>query len=299
MPSRRLGLSLGVDLLTAKTCSLDCLYCELGPTTNQTLERGRFRDLSQVLEQVARRLGQLSAPPDFITLAGSGEPCLSLDLGRALARMRDMSFARLAVLSNATLLGDDRVRAELGLADVVVPSLDAVSQAVFERLNRPAPGLKSADMVAGLLKLRQEMPGEMWLEILLVEGFNDSPEELALLVKAAEAIGPHKVQLGTVERPPAAPGVRALSAGRLEEIAAGFTVPVEVIPPPAGRAPAGSGALARQVVEMTRRRPCTGWDVAAMAGLSKKEADRLIAELLAAGRLKIERFKDRTFYRGV
>ncbi|MBI4797234.1 MAG: radical SAM protein [Desulfarculus sp.] len=299
VPSRRLGLSLGVDLLWPKTCTLDCLYCELGLTTRLTRERGRFRDAGQVLAQVEGRLAELASPPDFITLAGSGEPSLHLDLGLVLSRLRDLSPARLAVLTNATLVGDAQVRDELCLADLLVPSLDAVSPEVFRRLNRPVPGLKVDDMIEGLKALRRQFSGQMWLEILLVAGINDSPRELDRLMAAVRAIAPDKVQINTVVRPPAVAGIRPVEHGRLKEIAAGFPVPAEVIAPPRGQALGGRGALADQVVEMTRRRPCTRGDIAAMGGLNPQEAQRLLEDLLSQGRLRAEPYGEEVFYRGL
>lgn len=299
VPSRRLGLSLGVDLLWPKTCTLDCLYCELGLTTRLTRERGRFRGAGAVLAQVEGRLAELASPPDFITLAGSGEPTLHLDLGLVLRRLRQMSPARLAVLTNSTLVGDPQVREELCLADVIVPSLDAVSQAVFRRLNRPAPGLDVQEIVEGLKALRRQFSGQMWLEVLLVEGINDSPQELAGLMAAARAIAPDKVQINTVVRPPAVAGIRPVEHGRLKEIAQAFPVPAEVIAPPRGQALGDRGALAEQVVEMTRRRPCTQADIAAMSALGLPETQRLLEDLLAQGRLRAEPYGDEVFYRGL
>jgi wyosine [tRNA(Phe)-imidazoG37] synthetase (radical SAM superfamily) len=299
VPSRRLGLSLGVDLLWPKTCSLDCLYCELGTTTRLTAGRGRFRDAQAVLAQVEDRLAQLDSPPDFITLAGSGEPSLHLDLGLVLGRLRQMSPARLAVLTNATLVDDAQVREELCLADLLVPSLDAVSPQVFRRLNRPAQGLDPAAMIEGLVALRRRFSGQMWLEILLVEGLNDTPRELEALMAAAARIAPDKVQLNTVVRPPAVGGTRPVDDERLAAIAAGFPLPTEVIAPPRGQAQGDRGALAEQVVEMTRRRPCTRADIEAMSALGPQETQRLLDELLDQGRLRREPFGARLFYRGV
>lgn len=299
VPSRRLGLSLGVDLLWPKTCTLDCLYCELGLTTRLTRERGRFRDAGQVLAEVEARLAELASPPDFITLAGSGEPTLHLNLGLVLSRLRELSPARLAVLTNSTLVGDAQVREDLCLADVIVPSLDAVSPAVFRRLNRPAPGLEIGAIIEGLVALRRQFSGQMWLEILLVAGINDTPREIAGLMAAAKEISPDKVQLNTVVRPPAVAGIRPVEHGRLAEIAQTFPVPAEVVAPPRGQALGDRGALAEQVVEMTRRRPCTRADIAAMGGLSPQDAQRLLEGLLAQGRLRAEPFGDEVFYRGL
>lgn len=299
VPSRRLGMSLGLDLVLPKTCSLDCVYCELGPTTNLTTRRAVYRDPEAILAELTQRLGELESPPDFITLAGSGEPTLHSELGAILRRVRDLTPARRAVLTNATLVGDPRVRAALCEADLLVPSLDAASESVFRRVNRPARGLTAAAMQAGLIALRREFVGEMWLEILLVEGYNDSDQELELLMAAARKIAPDRVQLNTVVRPPTLSEAKPLSDARLADIAAAFPVPAEVIAPPRARGGADHGALERQVVEMTRRRPCTLADLIAMTGLSPDQARGLVDDLLARSLLQIEPFGDLTYYRGV
>jgi wyosine [tRNA(Phe)-imidazoG37] synthetase (radical SAM superfamily) len=299
VPSRRLGLSLGVDLLRPKTCTLDCVYCELGPTSKKTIQRGRFRDARAVLAEVEQRLAELEYPPDYITLAGSGEPTLHQDLGLVLGELKKLSAAKLAVLTNGTLCPDPAVRADLALADVLVPSLDAVSQPVFEKVNRPAVGLAISAIIKGLEQLRDEFSGQLWLEVLLVEGINDSPQEIQGIVAAAGRIRPDKVQLNTVIRPPAYPGARALSHERLSEIAGLFKSPAEVIAPPQGRAGADRGSRERQVVEMTRRRPLTLEDVAAAFGLELEQARELLDGLTARGMMKEERFGDRIFFRGV
>ena len=299
VPSRRLGMSLGLDLLWPKTCSLDCVYCELGPTTRLTAQRGAQRDPDRLLAELAQRLIELEAPPDHVTLAGSGEPSLHADLGLILDRIKDLTPARRAVLTNATLVGDPRVRAELVRADLLVPSLDAVSEAAFRRVNRPAQGLTAAAMVAGLIALRREFAGEIWLEILLVAGCNDDDREIERLMAAARRIAPDRVQLNTVVRPPTLGTARAVDDRRLAAIAAAFPVPAEVIAPPQVRGGADHGALASQVVEMTRRRPCTLADLAAMTGLGTEQARAMVEGLLARGRLRVEPFGEQTYYRGV
>lgn len=299
VPSRRLGMSLGVDLLVPKTCSLDCVYCELGPGGGVTAVRGPQRDADQVLAEVARRLAELDRPPDFITLAGSGEPTLHAGLGRVIAGLKALCPARVAVLTNATLTPDPAVAAELCLADVLAPSLDAASQPVFRRINRPAPGLKIEAIIAGLVALRRQHRGEFWLEVLLAAGYNDAEDELARIMAAARRIGPDKVQLNTVVRPPAVKGVLPVDDARLRAIAAAFPVPAEVIAPPRAAGGGDRGALARQVVEMTRRRPCTIEDIMNMAGLDRAGADALVAELGGRGQLREEAFGATTYYRGV
>ncbi|MCB2186914.1 MAG: radical SAM protein [Deltaproteobacteria bacterium] len=299
VPSRRLGLSLGVDLLWFKTCPLDCVYCELGPTTVKTACRAEFRPVDQVLAQVEERLAELAYTPQYLTLAGSGEPTLHLGLGRAVERLASLGAGEVAVLTNGVLCSDPAVRRDLAGAHLVVPSLDAVSEEVFQRVNRPARGLSAARVVEGLALFRREYAGRLWLEILFVAGVNDTDQEVEGLVAAVRRIAPDLVQVNTVVRPPAEPGAGAVSNQRLAQIAGAFSVPAEVIAPPEARAAGERGELSRQVVEMTRRRPCTLADIVAFSGLPPAEAARLVEELASQGRVVEERFGDGVYFRGI
>ena len=168
--SRRLGLSMGVDLLKYKTCNLDCVYCELGHTDCLTTCRDRFVPRQKVLKEIELRRGE---PFDHLTFAGSGEPTLSLDLGEIVAQAKKIVDSPVAVITNSTLLSNPAVRKEVAAADVVLPSLDAASQTAFQAINRPSPGLYAKDMIQGLKDFRKEFSGEIWLEVMLVRGIND------------------------------------------------------------------------------------------------------------------------------
>jgi wyosine [tRNA(Phe)-imidazoG37] synthetase (radical SAM superfamily) len=210
--SRRLGLSMGVDLLKYKTCNLDCVYCELGRTACLTSCRDRFVPRQKVLKEIELRRGE---PFDHLTFAGSGEPTLSLDLGEIVAQAKKIVDAPVAVITNSTLLSNPAVRKEVVAADVVLPSLDAASQKAFQAINRPAPGLYAKDLIQGLKDFRKEFSGEIWLEVMLVRGIND--QEAELIARAAESTQPDRIQLNTVVRPPAEP-VEALSEEEMQRM---------------------------------------------------------------------------------
>jgi wyosine [tRNA(Phe)-imidazoG37] synthetase (radical SAM superfamily) len=210
--SRRLGLSMGVDLLKYKTCNLDCVYCELGRTACKTSCRDRFVPRQKVLKEIELRRGE---PFDHLTFAGSGEPTLSLDLGEIVAQARKIVDSPVAVITNSTLLSSPSVRKEVASADIVLPSLDAVSQKAFLAVNRPASGLTAAEMIAGLKDFRKEFSGEIWLEVMLVKGMND--EEAEEIARAAESTHPDRIQLNTVVRTPAEP-VEPLSEEEMQRM---------------------------------------------------------------------------------
>ncbi len=210
--SRRLGLSMGVDLLQYKTCNLDCVYCELGRNACKTSCRDRFVPRQKVIKEIELKRAE---PFDHLTFAGSGEPTLSLDLGEMVAQAREIVDSPVAVITNSTLLSSPSVRKEVAAADVVLPSLDAVSQTAFRAINRPAPGLLAAEMIQGLKDFRKEFSGEIWLEVMLVRGMND--EEAEAIARVAESTDPDRIQLNTVVRTPAEP-VEALSEEEMQRM---------------------------------------------------------------------------------
>ncbi len=297
--SRRLGLSLGIDLLDFKTCSLNCVYCELGLTNKLTLERGRFRPYASVLAQVEARLGELNIPPDSLTLAGSGEPTLHLDLGKVLDGLAAMSGSRRVVLTNATLVHLPEVRADLCKADIIAPSLDAISPEVFKKINQPAQGLNPQAMVDGLISLRGEFSGLIWLEILLVKGLNDTPQELEKLRRAVKAIKPDLLQLNTIVRPPALPGFAPLKADELEAVAVYFDGPVAVAQSSAAAGGGDNAGMADIIVQSARMRPCTLEDLAQISGCPPEKLKPLLAGLQQSGRLESLLFDGRQYFRGL
>ena len=213
VPSRRLGRSLGVDMVPYKTCSFNCVYCELGQTTCQTLQRESFLDLDLAIRELRERLAQLQGEVDYITLAGSGEPTLNSGLGDLVSRIKGLTQIPVAVLTNSSLLPDPEVRKELQEVDLIVPSLDAVSQRVFEQINLPVKGIRAGEILESLIALRKEFHGQIWLEILFCRGINDHTAEVEQLHQAVKAIGPDQIQLNTVVRPPAVEGILPCCCG--------------------------------------------------------------------------------------
>ena len=213
VPSRRLGRSLGVDLVPLKTCSYDCIYCQLGRTTCHTVERKEWVPLDAVLDELKLKL---ASRPDYITLSGSGEPTLYSRLGELIDHIQAMTEVPVAVLTNGSLLWQKPVRDELALADLVMPSLDAPDRVRFEFINRPHPEITFERLLEGLEALRREFSGKYWLELMLLAGYTALPESVRELAKLARRIQPDKVQLNTAVRPPAEHYAMAVTPERLE-----------------------------------------------------------------------------------
>jgi wyosine [tRNA(Phe)-imidazoG37] synthetase (radical SAM superfamily) len=197
VPSWRLGRSLGVDMVSQpeKTCSFDCVYCQLGPTRCRMAQRREFVSLARLREE----LGKL--PPlevDYVTFSGTGEPTLAANLGEAITAVKERLPSPVAVLTNSSLISDPSVRADLGLADVVVAKLDAPTEALFQAVNRPAPGIRLAGTVEALHLFRQEYQGRLSLQMMFFNANEDCAEALAAL---ARELGPDEVQVNTPLRP--------------------------------------------------------------------------------------------------
>ncbi|MDH4070956.1 MAG: radical SAM protein [Ignavibacteria bacterium] len=200
--SRRLGRSLAVNVIPRKVCPLDCIYCETGRTSLLTDERRAYIEPDVVIAQLRSFLREYRGSIDHLTLSASGEPTLNSKLGEIIAGIRGISAIPVAILTNGVLLHRDDVRWSLMDADVVLPSLDAVSEPVFRLVNRPHAHLSAGDLIDGLTAFRSEYTGQIWLEILIVRGFNDFSEELEKLAKAVERIQPDRIHLNTVVRTP-------------------------------------------------------------------------------------------------
>lgn len=281
--SRRLGTSLGLDLVPAKVCTLNCRYCEAGQTTTLTVERKEYVPADAVLEELSRWL-EANDTPDYITLSGAGEPTLNSRAGDVIAGVKDMTDARVAVLTNGTLLHLPEVRAALLRADVVVPSLDASNDDEMRRVNNPHPLVNHAQLVEGLRAFRCEFPGEIWLEVLLVAGVTDSDETVSRLAGLAESIAPDRIQLNTVVRPAAFEGTEAVPHARLLEIADRFTPRAEVIAPGVSARSTTAVAITRSdIVALLRRRPCPLDEIVRGLGVSAEDAQVHLRGLQDAG----------------
>jgi wyosine [tRNA(Phe)-imidazoG37] synthetase (radical SAM superfamily) len=188
VPSRRLGRSLGIDLVPHKVCTYNCIYCQVGRTTEETLVRKEYIPKEEVLEEVKSFLSKGGPPIDHLSLSGSGEPTLHSQIRSIIEGIKGMSKTPVAVLTNGSLLYEKDVREDLLQADVVLPSLDAVSQEVFRKINRPPGGFSVEKVIAGIVEFRRIYRGQIWLEILFCRGVNDGQDELGRMKEAIDRI---------------------------------------------------------------------------------------------------------------
>ncbi len=277
VPSRRLGFSLGVDVIPHKTCSFNCVYCECGNTTNLTLERREYIPLKLVVNELKEFLSTYKGKIDYITLSGSGEPLLYSKLFELTKSIKGFTNIPLALLTNGSLLTKKSVRKELCLFDVVLPSLDTASQKTFLKINRPYKSLKIGKIIQGLIKFRKEFKGKIYLEVLLVKDLNDSIKDILKLKEAIRKIKPEKVQLNTVCRPPAETSSEPLRLEQLNEIKNILGRNVEIIKNFDSKISQISPLkIKRSIYSLLRRRPCTIKDLSLTLGIKKQEIEKYI-----------------------
>lgn len=219
--SRRLGVSLGLSLSPYKACDFDCLYCQLGASQELVIKRGEYARIDEILDELKSWLTNNSveaAKLNYITVSGLGEPTLNVGIKELIEGIRKLSPAKIAVITNSSLLTDPQVRGEITAADLIVPSLDAAAQKVFARINRPHPSIRIEGIIEGLVSLRAEFRGPIWLEIMLAAGINDDLRHIKRLKEAVERIRPDKVQLNSPVRCTAEPGILPVDKNKLEKI---------------------------------------------------------------------------------
>ena len=296
VPSRRLGLSLGVDIVPPKICTLDCIYCQVGRTTKKSTVRQDFIDIEAVLSELKEKL-KSGLKADHITIGGSGEPTLNSRLGDLIDGIRRLTDIPVAILTNGTLLYREDVRAECAKADVVVPTLDAADAAVFETVHRPTPGITIEKLVSGLERFREEFKGEIWLEVFLVAGVNTDAEQIQRLKALIRRTRPDKVHLNTAVRPPAEPGVQAVPAETLDAIARQIGGNCEVVgSPPADANDRRQKRGEAEVLSVLKRRPCSVEDICTGLAMDRAEVLKHLTHLQNLGAISSEPRGDITYF---
>jgi len=295
VPSRRLGLSLGLDLIPPKTCTFDCLYCQVGRTTTKVLMPEAHVPVAAVTEEVRRKL--LKRRPDVITLAGSGEPTLHSGFGRVIGAVKDMTDIPVALLTNGSLFWKDEVRERALGADIIMPTLTSARETTFQTIHRPHPELRLDRIVSGLKRLREEYTGRIFLEAVFLAGINDTDEEVSALRDLIVGIAPDKIQINTVVRPPADAKARSLDRKRLEEIKVALGEKAEIVAEVLPKGQAGkAGRAAEDVLEMLTRRPLRQRDVEKALGLGAEAAADLLKGLLIKGYVRQQNHGGEIYY---
>lgn len=301
--SRRLGLSLGVDVVPYKFCSLNCVYCEVSRTTHLTLKRKLFFDLDEITSELDSYLAD-NPVLDYITFSGAGEPTLYSALGELITYIKTTyPQYKLALITNSTLLNDADLRKEILGCDLILPSLDAVSEEAFEKVNRPHARLNPTDLIEGLIALRKEYKGQIWLEVFIVPGVNDHLEEIELIKHAAERINPDRIQINSLDRPGSEEWVEPAIYLALEEIRAiiqeGISIPVEIIAKAHQDSliTASEQELFLEMTELLKADKYSKADLAKIQGIHVNEVSKLLQHLAITDNVSARRTAKSIYYK--
>jgi len=289
--SRRLGQSLGVDLLPPKSCSWNCVYCQLGKTRKFVTERQEFFPREDILEEIRQAIAA-NKELDWITFVGSGETMLYKGIGWLIGEVKKLTTTPVAVITNGSLLYLPEVREELFMADAVLPSLNAGSEALHKQIDRPAAGLTFRQHVEGLAAFRREYKGRLWIEVMLLGGINDSDEALHELAAVIKEINPDMVHLVLPTRPAPEQEVRLPSEERIEEVIAILSTVAPVVHPVKGTMELRNAPdMLQAVTAIVSRHPVQQRELQkAIADCFPGENDKISAvmqDMLATGRFKL------------
>ncbi len=295
VPSRRLGLSLGINIIPHKVCNFNCVYCEVGRTTRLINDRRSFynpEDIEKDFKENYEKMGKF----DFITFSGSGEPTLNKDIGRFIRYVKSFNLAKIAVLTNGSLLNLADVQEDLMDADVIIPSLDAANQEAFKKINRAHGSLKIDDIINGIKEFRDKFNGEIWLEVLFVKDFNDSQKDIEDLKRAVKFINPHKFQIGTIDRPPAEEEIKRLTNYELMHIYSELKdLNAELIKPFADKNMDFHEFLELSIAKMVSIRPCSKEELMDVFGANDEDISRILNKLFEEGKISQKVYEGKSF----
>ena len=299
VPSRRLGISLGVDLVPHKTCSLNCIYCECGKTTNLTIERKEYIPIDEILDELNLFLKN-NQSLDYITFSGAGEPTLYSKLGEIAEFLKNnYPGYKTALLTNSSLLYDKKVQDEIKNIDLIIPSLDSVFDKSFKDINRPHNNLKIKKVINGLINFSQNYKGKIWIEIFIIPGINDSEKELTLFKETLKRINPDKIQLNSIDRPGTERWTRKATYDDLNRVKnLLYPLQVDIISNFDSniKNQFEKANIENRILSILERRPCTADDLEKISGFNKIEINKFLKLLLDNNQITVSNQKRGEFY---
>jgi len=298
VPSRRLGISLGVDLIPYKICSFNCIYCECGKTTNLSIKRKEFKPVNEIIKELDEYLNE-KPELDYITFSGSGEPTLYLHLGQIINFIKNnYSNYKLALLTNSSLLYNPNLRNELTKLDLIVPSLDSVIENNYKKINRPHNDISLDKIINGLISLRKEFDGKILLEIFIIPGINDTDDEFVGFKNIIDKIKPDRVQLNTLDRPGTEKWVEPADEKILKKAIDIIGKKAEIIGPytPEKKTVKLSHSVKKRIIETITRRPCTIKDLSEILNLHVNEVNKYLREIDQENNVQFKEQKRGKFY---
>lgn len=298
VPSRRFGRSLGVDLTPYKTCSFDCIFCQLGRTTKKTVERREYVPIKKVIAELDEWLatGEVA---DYITLSGSGEPTLHSGFGQIIDHIHNKTTVPAVLLTNGSLLGVPAVREQAARADIVKVSFSAFDQSSFEHINRPHPEILFEQFFEGLQLFRRQFTSKLWIEVFLIWGTNTVKEDVKKIAALIQKINPDKIQLNTAVRPPCENYAYPVPGEQMQRLAGLFDPPAEVIAEFSSDTTAVTKANEEALLDLLMRRPCSLNQLCEIFNLHKNEASKYLGKLERNGLITEKRGDNEIYFYGV
>ncbi|MGM0472065.1 MAG: radical SAM protein [Bacillota bacterium] len=298
VPSRRLGASLGIDLIPYKTCTFDCIYCECGATTDFPLERKEFVPTAEVIEELDKFL-ETEPDIDYITFSGSGEPTLHSGIGKIVDFLKEeYPEYQIALLTNGAFFTQQQLIDEVKEIDLIVPSLDAASEDIYQKINRPCADLSFDEIVEGIINLSNQYQGELWLEIFIISGVNDSREQIESFNEIISQINPERIQLNTLDRPGAESWVKPASKESLERIAAALTEEVEIVADfePRREVDSIDQELRDRIASAFQEEDYSSQELMQQLGIGANEVGKYIQSLLENNIIEVKDDQDQVIY---
>lgn len=301
VPSRRLGRSLGVNVVPSKICSMNCIYCEVGKTKTLSTSRKPYIKADAIINEFKENYNKFMDQIDVITITGAGEPTLNSELPAILKGIKAIAHEPIAILTNSTMLGNSEVFDTLLSFDIVVPSLDAASEDNFKKVTLAHPNFPVAEIISNLQKFSLAYKGDLFLEILLCGGVNDEDDEVEKLILAVKDMKLTKIQLGTIARPPAFSDAKQVDDERMLEIAKHFAangLNVEIISgfKEVYKNAGNSKDLKTLIAAISKMRPCSIADFSAVFGEKTETVEKVINELLQENEIVCEIFGNVKYY---
>jgi wyosine [tRNA(Phe)-imidazoG37] synthetase (radical SAM superfamily) len=300
VPSRRLGRSLGVNSVPFKTCSYSCVYCQLGPTTDLSVERSLFYETQNILDEVRSALSAPGAKADYVTFLGSGEPTLASNMGEIMHGLKRFWTGGTALLTSGALLWRPDVRGEAEVFDVVMPTVSAGTERLFRRIHRPHPSLSFDKVHSGMRAFSKDYSGRLWAEVMLLKGLNDDTESLEGIRAAIETLQPEEVHLMAPVRPPCEKWVEVPTRASIERALDMLPGAIDMTEPEAGEFDALMNDAAETLLGTVRVHPLRqqqALEILVGRGLSPQDAQGMLEELVWSSRVERLEHRGEVFYR--
>jgi wyosine [tRNA(Phe)-imidazoG37] synthetase (radical SAM superfamily) len=299
VPSRRLGFSLGIDIVPHKNCSYDCIYCQLGKTTHRTTLRKEYVPTQQILREI-RDVLKKNQHIDFLTFSGSGEPTLHKDIGYLINEAKKLTKIPVAVLTNGSLLHMSEVRNDLKNADLVIPTLCTADRDIYRMIHRGSETIDIDKVIEGYVRFRKMYNGKIWLELMLIRGINDTSEQIRNLKEVIDRINPDKIQLNTVVRPPSEEHAHPVSLETMQKIKKILGEKCEIIVDlETNTTTERHDNQLKRITATIVRRPVTIDDLIKITGMHRAQILKYLQVLTKMGTIEISKHNKKEYYRKV